>query len=154
MPGPGTVLAKLAAGSEAPFIRALAGLSRLGLGDPGAFADVERALKELRLVDSKAHVAYVLNALAEHHANSGRIDEARRRAEEALVAAEAVGHRSEAAVARSRLALSTLDREAGLALIRACGPDWAKLWVLSARARATVAAATERFGIERPDAES
>ena len=148
------VLAKLAAGSEAPFIRALAGLSRLGLGDPGAFADVERALRELRLVDSKAHVAYVLNALAEHHANSGRIDEARRRAEEALVAAEAVGHRSEAAVARSRLALSTLDREAALALIRACGPDWAKLWVLSARARATVAAATERFGIERPDAES
>jgi tetratricopeptide (TPR) repeat protein len=147
------VVAKLGAGSEAPFIRALAALSRLELGEPEALVDVERALKDLRLVDSKAHVAYVLNALADHDANSGRVDEARRRAEEALAAAEAVGHRSEAAVARSRLALSTLDREVALTLIRACGPDWANLWVLSARARASVGAAAERFGVERPDAE-
>jgi hypothetical protein len=101
------------------------------------------------MVDSKAHVAYVLNALAAHDAREGRVDDARKRANEALTAAEAVGQRSEAAVARARLAQIALDggdRERGLALLSVCRSDWSTPWALSARGRAAVDAAISHAG--------
>jgi DNA-binding SARP family transcriptional activator len=143
------LVAKLSEGSERPFVAALRALSRLELGDAGVRADVERALEALRVIDSKAHVAYVLNALAAHDARAGRPREARAQAEEALVAAETVGRRSEAAVARSllaRLAFDSGEHTRGLALLEACRPDRATPWALSARAMAAVDAAISHGG--------
>jgi len=143
------LVAKLSEGSEGPFVRALQAVSRLELGEAGALSEAEAALEALRLVDSKALVAYVLNALADHDARRGRSDEARLRARDALAAADAVGHRSEAAVARSRLALLALDRgdrAEAAAVLDACPPEWSTPGAVSARARAALAAAAERLG--------
>jgi hypothetical protein len=104
----------------------------------------EDALGMLRGVDSKSHVAYVLNALAAHDAHAGRVDDAVRRAREALLAAETVGHKSEAAVARSRLsqlALDRNDRREAEELLDPCAPDMATPLSLSARARTAVTGA-------------
>jgi hypothetical protein len=138
------LVAKLSEGSERPFVAALRALALLALGDDGALAWAEDALGMLRGVDSKSHVAYVLNALAAHDAHAGRVDDAVRRAREALLAAETVGHKSEAAVARSRLsqlALDRNDRREAEELLDPCAPDMATPLSLSARARTAVTGA-------------
>jgi DNA-binding SARP family transcriptional activator/predicted ATPase len=147
----GPLVAKLPEGSEGPFVDALGALSRLDLGEAAAYSAVELALEALRAIDSKAHVAYVLNALAEHDGRAARTDESRARAQEALRAAETVGQRSEAAVARSRLALVALDRGVrgeALALLNACAPDLSSPAALSARAQRAVIGAANRLGVE------
>jgi hypothetical protein len=143
------IVDKISEGSERPLVAALRALARLALGEADALSEAELAVEALRMVDSKAHVAYVLNALAAHDASEGRVDRARSRAQEALVAAENVGHKSEMAVARSRLALLALERgerEEGLGLLNACAPDWSSPWALSDRARAAVTAAISYAG--------
>jgi DNA-binding SARP family transcriptional activator len=144
------LVAKLSEGSEGPFVAALQALARLALGDVEAPSAVEAAIATLRAIDSKAQLAYALDVVAEHDARAGRTGDARRRAEEALVAAEAVGQKSEAAVARSLLARLAFDRGhrgEALALLRACGPDRATPLGLSARARAAVDGAAEQVGV-------
>jgi DNA-binding SARP family transcriptional activator/tetratricopeptide (TPR) repeat protein len=145
------LVAKLSEGSEAPFVAALRALALLALGEPGGLALAEGALQRLRDVDSKAHVAYVLSALASRSASAGRPEDARRHAEEALRLAEAVGQESEAAVARSLLAQLALQRgDPGGAEVwlEPCAPDapCARSW--SARARAALAAARANLKAE------
>jgi len=144
------LVAKLSEGTEGPFARALQALAHLELSDPGASSEAEVALRILRDMDSKAQAAYVLNALAAFDRQCGRIAEARKRSEDALSLAEAVGQKSEAAVARSLLALVAFDRgdraEARACLGR-CAADWSTPGALSARARAAVNAAADRLGV-------
>jgi DNA-binding SARP family transcriptional activator/predicted ATPase len=149
----GPLVAKLTGGSDAPMTDALRALSRLELGEADAYGEVEAAVDALRTIDSQAQLAYVLNALAAHHARAGRPDEAQRRAEQALLAAETVDHKSEAAVARAQLAVLAVDRgdrALGRTLLDACRQDGATPWALSARAQAALADAAERLGVPAP----
>ncbi|HXX70286.1 MAG TPA: AAA family ATPase [Polyangiaceae bacterium] len=143
------LVAKLSEGSEGPFARALQALAHLELSNPGASSEAEVALRTLRDMDSKAQAAYMLNALAIHDARGGRTAEAKTRSQEALSLAEAVGQKSEAAVARARLALLALDRgdrADALVCLGGCASDWSG-GALSARARAAVSAAADRIGV-------
>jgi DNA-binding SARP family transcriptional activator len=144
---------KLSEGSEEPFVAALGALARLQLGDPDAPRAAERALDALRRLDSKAKVAYVLNLLADHALRAGRADDARQRASEALRAAEAVGQKSEAAVARCHLSVLAHrcgDDDGARVLLDLCTPDLASRLGLSARARSAVRAAAEQLGVALP----
>src|SRR5262249_11769952 len=102
---------KLGEGSEVPFAATLRALSRLGLESEGAALEVDRALEKLRQIDTKGHLAYASNVLAEVELASGNVDQAKRRAEEALAAANAIGRRTE--VARARSILSRVALHAG-----------------------------------------
>jgi DNA-binding SARP family transcriptional activator/tetratricopeptide (TPR) repeat protein len=147
------IAARLGEGSEGPFAEALRALARLALGEVGAASEVEHAITSLRAIDSKAHLAYVLDTLAEHLLVAGDSAGAWRRAKEALGAAEAVGQTSEAAVARALLARVAVDRGArdeALALLRACGPDLGRPMALNARACAAVAQAAGQAGVSIP----
>jgi DNA-binding SARP family transcriptional activator/tetratricopeptide (TPR) repeat protein len=143
------LVAKLSEGSEGPFVATLLALARVQLGESGALAAVTAALAKLRAVDSKAQLAYALDVLAEQDVGTGRRDPARRCAEEALGAAEAVGQKSEAAVARSLLAQLAFDQgdgDAARALLLASATDMTTPLVLSARARSAVARAAAHIG--------
>ena len=135
------LVAKLPEGSEEPLVATLEAIARLKLGDSGARAAVDDALARLRAVDSKAYLAYALDVVAEHDARAGQGERAREGALEALAAADSVGQRSEAAVARSllaRLALERGDRGEASAQLAACGLDEKAPLALSARARGAV----------------
>ncbi len=135
-------------GSEAPFAAALEALARCALGDAEATADVDRAAARLRLVDSKWMLAYVQNAAAALDLESGHPEAGRRRAEDALTAAEAVGRRSEAALARALLARLSLEEDdpgAAARHLKAVQDDLAQPHALSARARRAVEKTTERL---------
>jgi tetratricopeptide (TPR) repeat protein len=143
------LVAKLSEGSEGPFVQALHAIARLELGDPDGRATAERAVEALRAIDSKGHVAYVLNALAAYDALAARPDEALRRAEEALRCAETVGQQSEVAVARARLALCAHERDdpqLASAWLEAYGSGASHGQELSARAKTAVTAAASRLG--------
>jgi DNA-binding SARP family transcriptional activator len=103
--------AKLGEGSEVPFAAALRALAGLARGASSGATDVERALAKLREIDTKGHLAYALNFVAELDVSKGDLASAARRAEEALRAAEAVGRRAE--VARARLLLARLAERIG-----------------------------------------
>jgi DNA-binding SARP family transcriptional activator len=103
--------AKLGEGSEVPFAAALRALARLARGSSSGATDVEHALAKLREIDTKGHLAYALNFVAEMDVSTGDLASAARRAEEALRAAEAVGRRAE--MARSRLLLARLAERIG-----------------------------------------
>jgi DNA-binding SARP family transcriptional activator/tetratricopeptide (TPR) repeat protein len=144
------IVAKLGEGGEAPFAATIRALARLSSGVESARGDVDRAIEILRAVDSQAHLAYALNTVAEWDERAGRPADARRAADEALAAAQKVGRRSEAAVARAllaRLALARGDRDEALGQMRACAPDLAKPVVLSARACSALARAAEQAGV-------
>jgi DNA-binding SARP family transcriptional activator len=143
------VAAKMGDGSEAPFAAALAALARGAEGEPGAADELEGALAALRDADSKARLAYILNAAAEIDVRSARPSAARKKAEEALVAADAVGQRSERALARSLLAglaLAAGDRGGALGHLGAVHGDLEAPRALSRRARAALAAIESRLG--------
>jgi predicted ATPase len=94
--------------SQVPFADALAALSRLRRGDPGAHAAVDAALAALRERDDKARLAYALNEAARFALAAGDAAAAARHAGEALAAATAV--RRPTQIARAQ------------ALIAACAP--------------------------------
>jgi DNA-binding SARP family transcriptional activator len=102
-----TIAAKMAGGSEGPITEVLTALARMISGES---VDIERSLDLLREIDSKGDLAYALTYLAEFDLQRADSDSARRHAEEALAAAEAVDRASEAAVARSLLAEITGNR--------------------------------------------
>lgn len=89
---------------DLPFAHALEALSRLALGIPEATAELASAVAQLRSFDSKAHLAYVLNAAAKLALESGRFAAARAAATDALQGAEATRHAWELATARAILA--------------------------------------------------
>jgi tetratricopeptide (TPR) repeat protein len=95
--------AKLGDGSELPFAHTLSALAKVARGDEDGAGAIERALAGLRAIDTKGHLAYALNFLANLDLFAGDLPRAKARAEEALQAAEAVGRRTEVARARTVL---------------------------------------------------
>jgi len=95
------ITAKMAGGSEGPRSAALLALAELLAGDRD---DMNDALEQLRVIDSKGDVAYALNFVAQRHFERGELKEAEAAARESLTAAEVVGRRSEVALARAILA--------------------------------------------------
>lgn len=86
-------------------LRALTAALRRPAGASAADLDaLQRSIAELRSVDDKAHLAYVLNHAAALALDTGRVDDAHAAAGAALVAAKAVGRRTEVAVAQALLA--------------------------------------------------
>lgn len=69
--------------------------------------DLESSLGRLREVDSKSDLAWALTFVAQIEMKRGLVEDARRHAEEAVGAAEAVGRDSEAAIARCILGWET-----------------------------------------------
>ncbi len=100
------VAAKLGEGSEGPAAAALEALARRAVGS-AAEESLEAALDRLRTIDTKGLIAYAQNVAARQDLAAGRAEAARRRAEEALAAASAVGKASEVALAHSTLARAT-----------------------------------------------
>jgi DNA-binding SARP family transcriptional activator len=98
---------KMTGGSEGPVTDMLTALAQL---ISGAAVDVDRCLQSLRDIDNKGELAYALLFLAERDLRRGDVEHARKRADEAFQAAEAVDRRSEAAVARALLTQITGDR--------------------------------------------
>ncbi len=89
----------------AAALRALtAALRRPTEASADDLAALQRSIDELRSVDDKAHLAYVLNHTAALALHTGRVDDAHAAARAALVAAKAVGRGTEVAVARALLA--------------------------------------------------
>ena len=103
--------AKLGGGSELPFARTLSALAKVARGDEEGTGELERALAGLRAIDTKGHLAYALNFMANLDLCAERFPLAKTRAEEALKAAEAVGRRTE--VARARTVLAQVARRTG-----------------------------------------
>jgi DNA-binding SARP family transcriptional activator/tetratricopeptide (TPR) repeat protein len=106
---------KMGEGSEAPFARALEALARLFLSEKGAEAEVEKALRNLRDVDSKWMLAYSLVLAGEADLARGDFALALGRAREAQAAARAVDRPSELALAfalEARTCLALGGREA------------------------------------------
>jgi len=93
---------KLRVGSEAPFAQALSALCDYALHDNRE--RIGPALEALRDADAKYRLAYVLTRAAQLDCERGRLDDATRRAEEALGYAELLNRATEMAMARGILA--------------------------------------------------
>jgi hypothetical protein len=136
------VAARLGAGSEAPFGRALGALAAYGLDERQGAAAVEAAATELRDIDAKSLLAWTRNAAAEIDFAAGRFAAARAHAAAARTAAVAVDRPSEVALAdalAARAAAAAGDGQA--AAQHAAALDSVDSAYLSARARRHVAAA-------------
>ncbi len=94
-------------GSEKPFAIALAALACYRLQLFGAEDALEQALLVLRQIDAKRMLAYILIGAAEWDLDTGRIELAFTRAEEALGMAQAIDHSSEIAQAQAIAIQST-----------------------------------------------
>jgi tetratricopeptide (TPR) repeat protein len=141
---------KLGEGSEVPFAATLKALARLVLGVPEAAGEVDVALEKLRAIDTKGQLAYASNFVAHIEIGAGAVERAKRRAEEALAAAEAIGRRTE--VARARVILSRIadllgDASAARAHIEALREDLVRPLVLAAAARNAILARATELGI-------
>jgi ATP/maltotriose-dependent transcriptional regulator MalT len=127
-------------GVERPAAAAIQALVRTAV-DPGAWADLERSLANIRAADGRAMLSVLSNFAAEWALAQGRADQARSLAEEALAAATAVSRPSQAMVARAvlgRLALARGDsREVAAQLSELATTQALGTWAVSARARAT-----------------
>ena len=92
---------KLREGSEAPFARALDALCAYALSDDAAAIDAP--LEELRVVDAKHRMAYILTRAALLDLERERVEPAMERAEEALGHAGALDRATELLLARAIL---------------------------------------------------
>jgi len=136
------VAARLGAGSEAPFGRAIAALATYALQEQQGAAAVEAAATELRDIDAKSLLAWTRNAAAEIDFAAGRFAAARANAAAARTVAVAVDRPSEVALAdalAARAAAAAGDTDA--AAQHAAALDAVDSSYLSARARRHVAAA-------------
>lgn len=148
------VAGKMGESAEGPICDALTAVAEYGLGRPGAVEKLEHALAALREVDTKADLAFVQDLAAEIElgerpgpyvapACSPRpLGSARRRAQEALGAAEAMGLRSEETIARAllaRLAWIEGNVTGAAGLVASLEPELARVDALSARAGAALA---------------
>ena len=142
--------AKLGEGSEVPFATTLRALARLALGESEAPAEVELAIKRLREIDTKGHLAYALNFAAEVALAAGDLAAAARRAEEALRAADAVERKAE--VARARLILARLAERIGdvasaRAQVEALRDTWLEPLGMIAATRKAIAVFAAELGL-------
>jgi DNA-binding SARP family transcriptional activator len=118
-------------GSEQPFARTLAALARLAKSEDGAEREMDEAVRALERADSRYHVAYVQNTAAVMDLSAGRLRDARRRADAAKRAAEAVERTGE--TRRAEMLLAMVDAREGrsdtarLLLSRAQSDDSASL---------------------------
>jgi predicted ATPase/DNA-binding SARP family transcriptional activator len=103
------VAGKMHDGSERAIAAALAVLAERAVS-PVATTRLEEAIRALVAADTKAMLAYVLNAAATQDLDAGDVAAAEERAGAALAAAAVVGRRSEIAVARSLLGRAALAR--------------------------------------------
>jgi hypothetical protein len=145
--------AKLGDGSELPFARTLAALVKTARGEGDASSGLESALAGLRAIDTKGHLAYALNFVANLDLRAGRCASAAARAEEALHAAEAVGRRTEVARARTVLAQvahRTGAPEAATAHLEALRDDLHRPLGLARAVVSTVAALATEVGCALP----
>jgi len=97
------IAGRLREGSEAPFADALAAIATHALEDAGS-TELDGALAALRAVDAKHRLAFALTRAAEIDIRRGDPETARRRAEEALAAASALGRPTEKAIAQVAIA--------------------------------------------------
>lgn len=93
---------KLRVGSEGPFARALTALCVYAANDQ--VEALELALEQLRVVDAKHRLAYALTRTAQLDCERGRLEDAARRATEALEYATLLQRATEMALARAILA--------------------------------------------------
>jgi DNA-binding SARP family transcriptional activator/tetratricopeptide (TPR) repeat protein len=98
-------------GSEQPFARTLGALAKLARGDDGAEREMDDAVRALERADSRYHIAYVQNTAAAMDLSAGRLRDARRRADAAKRAAEAVERTGE--TWRAELLLAAVDAREG-----------------------------------------
>jgi predicted ATPase len=104
------VAGKMSEGSEPAVAAALAAITARAGARSGDPAPLEEAIRGLAAADTKAMLAYVLNAAAAQDLAAGDLAGAAERARAALAAAVVVGRRSEIAVARSLLGRAALAR--------------------------------------------
>jgi len=100
---------KLRVGSEAPFARALTALCEYAINDAGE--GLEPAFEELRVADAKHRLAHALIRAAQLDCERGRLDDAQRRAEEALQYASLLNRATEMALARAILTCTSQANE-------------------------------------------
>jgi tetratricopeptide (TPR) repeat protein len=100
----GSLAARMGESGELPFVRALEALAHLALQPAGAADGLASAVEQLRAFDSKAHLAYILNATAEIAFAAGDLIQAYGLAQEALAAAETTRRVCEIVTSRALLA--------------------------------------------------
>jgi hypothetical protein len=163
---------------DAPFAQALAALARLRAGEDGGgdgggdgprggggpggagkdvLADVLASAAALRERDDKAHLAYVLNELADEALAAGRLEVAAQSAAEAFAVAKAVRRATERVVAAARLTLAcagggTAADSRLLNDARELVAGWPRSWSVSGppSARATAAMTAAQAALEEP----
>jgi tetratricopeptide (TPR) repeat protein len=143
----GTIGEKLRVGSEGPFALALSALCDYALTDSDK--NLETALDELRVVDAKHRLAYTLSRAAQLDCERGRLDDAARRATEALDYATLLHRATEMALARAILACTCLangdseaavEHEAAIAELEKTGVAvWASHYIRQEAAKKKVA---------------
>lgn len=135
---------KLRVGSEGPFARAMTALCHYALND-GALDDnrnsLGEALEGLRRADAKHRLAYVLTRAAQLDCERGRMEEAARRATEALGHATLLRRSTEMALARAVLACTSRaagdadtadEHDAAISELQASGiAEWASEYLKS-----------------------
>jgi DNA-binding SARP family transcriptional activator/tetratricopeptide (TPR) repeat protein len=96
-------------GAEKPSGDGLEALVRLALGDADAKPSLSRAIEELRVVDAKYQLSYLLTRWSQFSLRSSRLREAHELASTALGVSEAIGRPSEKAFAHAILASTCLE---------------------------------------------
>lgn len=128
---------KLRVGSEGPFARTLTALCDYASSDDSQALDA--ALEQLRIVDAKHRLAYTLTRAAQLDCERGRMDDAGRRASEALEYATLLQRATEMILARAVLcctcrengdATAAAEHAAAIAELEAAGvAEWAKKYI-------------------------
>jgi DNA-binding SARP family transcriptional activator len=134
----GPVAARMRGGSDAAVADALEALAVAASSVPGSDAHLERAIGRLGEIDAKGMLAYVLVSAADMDRVAGRLEQAQRRSEAALAAAEAVQQRSLIASARAslaELALLRRDRAGAARELRCVDEDLVRPLALSTRVK-------------------
>ncbi len=122
---------------EVPVARAFRALAMLASGQDAASAEFDAAAQELRGIDDKAHLAYVLNQRALAHLDAGEYRPAMSCGVEALAVATAVRRTAEIAIASAtlaRLAIARGDAAAARGHLQPFVPGRLEAAVLSTRA--------------------
>jgi DNA-binding SARP family transcriptional activator len=123
------IAGRLREGSEAPFARALAAVSRYAVDGMPAAGELDSSVEALRHADAKHRLAYVLLRAAEADLWRGDYALAGSRAQEALAAAATLGRPTETVQARwvlARAALACGERSVAVAHLDAIDPAAAR----------------------------
>jgi hypothetical protein len=121
---------------ETPFVETLKALAALARSEATADGLLEKALLRLRAVDDKSYLAYALNGAARLYLQSGRNEQARQHASEALTVASIMRRRNEMAIAEALLEVA--DGETAAAIAGGRSGDRFARSDLSARAQSAV----------------